>query len=92
MLQYDMFLVASELLCLLQGFGTATGSTKTTGKTRPPYLKLVSPPTSRFTCKSKRPGWPSVSLITMLLIFYEPPSRSSSQSGDTFLSFRLLAY
>lgn len=78
-----MFL-SSELLFVLQGFGTATGSMKTTGRTLPPYLKLVLPPTSRFTCKFKRPGWPSVSLITMLFIFFEPPSCSPSQCGDTF--------
>lgn len=74
-----LFVMTLYILCslwvvavfLLQGYGTATGSMITTSKPLLPYLTLVSPPTSMFTCKSKRPGWPSVSLMEMLLIFFD---------------------
>lgn len=52
------------MVFLLQGYGTATGSTAAS-QTAPPYLTSASPPTLMLTCKSKRPGWPSVSLMGM---------------------------
>lgn len=64
------------LVSVMQGYGTATGSMKTTGRPLLPLATLVSPPTSMFTYKFKRPGWHFVSLIKMLsvcLIFFINP-------------------
>lgn len=50
----------------LQEFGTATGNMTTTRNSLRPYPRLASPPTSMFTCRPKRRGWPSVSVLEIV--------------------------
>lgn len=69
---------ASEMLFLLQGFGTATGSTTTTNNCLPPSRTWASPPTSVFTCRFRRPGWPSVSRAVCVAL---APSRGRRTDG-----------